>query len=127
MAKKVDDSVLDAALNEIGNNCDLMTVCAGEPAGYAEANSGGANFLADAAMSVADFSLTDGDVSGRKISVASKSGILVDQGGIADHVALLDTANSRLLYVTTCTSLELVAGSELTFNGWDIEIADPAV
>ena len=127
MVKKVDDSVLDAALNEIVDNCALMTVCAGEPAGYAEAIVGGVNFLADVAMSAGDFTLSDGDVSGRKLAVAAKSGVTVDQGGIADHVALLDTANSRLLYVTTCTALELVAGSELTFNGWDIEIADPAV
>ncbi|WP_417319834.1 hypothetical protein [Emcibacter sp.] len=127
MAKKVDDSVLDAALNEISGHCDLLTVCAGEPAGYAEAVTGGINCLADAAMTAGDFSLSDGNVSGRKVTVAAKSSVTVDQGGIADHVTLLDTVNSRLLYVTTCTSLELVAGSELSLNGWDIEIADPAV
>jgi len=126
MPKKVDDSVLDAALNEIKNNCDKMTVCSGEPATYAAANNGGGNFLADVAMASGDFTIANGDTSGRKVSVASKAGVNVDNTGTGDHVALLDTVTSTLLYVTTCTSLGLTAGSSLTFNGWDIEIADPA-
>ena len=36
MAKKVDDSVLDAALDALKNNCDMMTACAGEPATFYE-------------------------------------------------------------------------------------------
>ena len=127
MGKKVDDSVLDAALNEIKNNCTLMTACAGEPANYAAANVGGANFLADIAMAGGDFTLSNGDVDGRKIAVASKAGITVDNTGTADHVALLDTANNVLLYVTTATSLGLTSGSTLTLGAWDVEIADPSV
>ncbi|MBL4802628.1 MAG: hypothetical protein JKY45_12115 [Emcibacter sp.] len=126
MGKKVDDSVLDSALNEIKNNCNLMTVCAGEPANYAAANVGGGNFLADVAMAGTDLIVGNGDVSGRKIAVASKSGINVDNTGTGDHVALLDTANSVLLYVTTSTSLGLTSGSTLTLGAWDIEIADPS-
>lgn len=126
MGKKVDDSVLDGALNEIRNKCDLMTVCAGEPADFAAANVGGAAFLADITMSITDFTLSNGDVSGRKVAVGSKSGVAVDNSGTADHVALLDTVNSKLLYVTTCTSLGLTSGSTLTFGAWDIEIADPS-
>ena len=126
MGKKVDDIVLDGALNEIRNNCTLMTVCSGEPVDFAAANVGGAAFLADVVMATGDFVLSDGDVSGRKIAVSAKSGVNVDNSGTADHVALLDTVNSRLLYVTTCTSLGLTAGSSLTFGAWDIEIADPS-
>lgn len=126
MAKKVDDSVLDASLNELKSKGNLMTVCAAEPANYTAANVGGANFLGDVAMVSGDFTIANGDVSGRKISVAPKSGVNVDNTGTADHVALLDTVNSVLLYVTTCTALGLTSGSSLTFNGWDIEIADPS-
>lgn len=36
MGKKVDDSVLDAALDEIKTNCDMMTACSGEPTSYYE-------------------------------------------------------------------------------------------
>lgn len=127
MGKKVDDSVLDMALNEIKNKCNLMTACAGEPVNFVAANVGGANFLADVAMAGTDFTISDGDVSGRKVAVASKSGIPVDNTGTADHVALLDTVNSILLYVTTATSLGLTSGSTLTLGAWDVEIADPSL
>ncbi|PCJ33616.1 MAG: hypothetical protein COA93_07200 [Alphaproteobacteria bacterium] len=127
MGKIVDDSVLDVALNEIRTKCTLMTACAGEPANFAAANVGGANFLADAPMTPADFTISNGDVSGRKVAVAAKAGIIVDNTGTADHVALLDTVNSILLYVTTSTSLGLTSGSALTLSTWDVEIADPSL
>lgn len=126
MGKKVDDSVLDAALNEIKNKCNLMTVCSGEPVNFTAANVGGANFLADVAMTALDFTVANGDVNGRKVAVASKSGINVDNTGTGDHVALLDTVGSVLLYVTTSTALGLTSGSSLTFGAWDVEIADPS-
>lgn len=126
MAKKVDNTVLDAALNEIKTKCNLMTACAAEPANFAAANVGGGNFLADVAMASGDFTIADGDVSGRKMTVASKSGITVDNTGTADHVALLDTVGSVLLYVTTSTALGLTSGSSLTLGAWDVEIGDPA-
>lgn len=126
MSKKVDDSILDAALNEIKNNANKMTVCSGEPAGYAAANNGGSDFLGDVAMSSGDFILSNGDTSGRKCTVAAKSAVNIDVTGTATHVALLDTSTSTLLYVTTSTSLGLTSGNQLTFGSWDIEIADPS-
>ncbi len=126
MAKKVDDSVLDAALSEIRNKCNLMTACTGEPLSFAAANAGGANYLAGVAMAGVDFTIANGVVSGRKVAVAGKSGIAVTNTGNADHVALLDTVGGVLLYVTTATALGLTSGSTLTLGSWDIEIADPA-
>jgi len=126
MAKKVDNSVLDAALNEIKNNCNLMTVCSAEPANYAAANVGGGDFLGDVSMANGDFTIADGDTSGRKVTVGSKSGVNVDNTGSATHVALLDTGTSTLLYVTTCTTQSLTSGNTVTFPTWDIEIADPS-
>lgn len=104
-----------------------MTACAGEPLNFVDANVGGANFLADVVMIGTDFTISNGDVSGRKVVVASKGGITVDNTGTADHVALLDTVNSVLLYVTTSTALGLTSGSTLTLGVWDIEIADPGL
>lgn len=126
MAKKVDDSVLDAALSEIKTNCTLMTVCSGEPASYTAANIGGGDFLGDVTMINGDFTIGNGDTSGRKVAVASKSSVNVDNTGTATHVALLDVANTTLLYVTTCTSQALTSGNTITFPTWDIEIADPS-
>ncbi len=125
MAKKAADSVLDAALNEIKNNCTRMVVCSAEPANYTAANTGGANNLGDVTMAAVDFTVGVGDISGRKVAVASKSGVNVDVTGSATHVALLDVTNLLLLYVTTCTSQALTSGNTITFPTWDIEIADP--
>ena len=123
MAKTVHIDVLDGALNIIKNNCDKMTVCAGQPTTYTQANV--SNSLGEVAMVSGDFTVGVGDVSGRKVRVASKSGVSVATGGTANHVALLDTANSKLLYVTTCTDQVLTGGNTITFPFWDIEIADP--
>ena len=124
MAKKVDNTVLDAALNDMKNSVTRMTVCSAEPANFTAANIGGADFLADATLAAADMIVSDGDTSGRKMRTATKT-VTVDNTGTATHVALLDVGNSILKYVTTCTSLALTASSDVTFPVWDIEIADP--
>jgi len=127
MGKKVDDTVLDAALNIIKTKCNLMTACAGEPLTFAAANVGGGNYLAGVAMAPTDILVANGLISGRKAAIAAKAGITVAATGAADHVALLDTVSSTLLYVTTSTALGLTAGSSLTLGTWNIEIADPTL
>lgn len=125
MTKKAHDDVMDGALSVVRNNCTLMTACAGEPLTFAEANVGGGKFLADVAMASGDFTLSNGDVSGRKLTVAQKTGVTIDASGTVDHIALLDVTNSRLLYVTTCTAQMLTSGNSMSIAAWDIEIADP--
>lgn len=123
MPKSVHNDVLDAALSVVLNDCDKMTACSAEPGTYAAANATLA--LADVAMSSGDFNIGNGDTSGRKAAVAEKAGVTVDATGTATHVALLDTSTSKLLYVTTCTNQSLTSGNTMTFQTWDIEIADP--
>lgn len=125
MAKTVHDDVLDGAWNIIKNNCTRQTVCSAQPTTYAEGNATYA--LADVTMASGDFTLADGSVSGRKVTMAAKSGVTIDLSGTATHVALLDVSNSKLLYVTTCTSLVLTAGggNTVSFPAWKAEIADP--
>lgn len=124
MAKFVHDDVLDGALNVIKNNCTRMTLCSAEPTTYTEGNATYA--LADATMSSTDFTLADGDASGRKVTVSAKNGVTVDDSGTSTHVALLDVSNSKLLYVTTHSSQALTAGNTANIGAWDIEIADPS-
>lgn len=125
MAKAVHDDVLDGALNIVKNNCTRMTACSAQPTTYTEGNSTYA--LADVTMASGDFTHANGDTNGRKTTVAAKSSVLIDTSGTATHVALLDVTNSKLLYVTTCTSQALTANGSNTVNfpAWDIEIADP--
>ncbi len=125
MAKIVHDDVLDGALNIIKNNCTRQVACSAQPTTYTEANATYA--LADVTMASGDFTAANGDTSGRKLTVAAKSGVLIDTSGTATHVALLDGANSKLLFVTTCTSQALTANGSNTVNfpAWKDEIADP--
>jgi hypothetical protein len=119
MAKKVDDTVLDGALNII-DNATRMVVTSAEPANFAGI---AAVALADVVMAGGDFTDANGDTSGRKVTVAAKSGVTVDASGTATHVCLDD--GSTLLYVTTCTSQALTSGNTVNIPAWDIEIADP--
>lgn len=121
MGKSVHNDVLDASHDETAL-ADLMTVCSAEPTTRTEAVT---TFkLADVAMAGGDFTKADGDTSGRKVTVASKSGVPVDSSGTATHVALVDA--TRLLRVTTCTSQALTAGNTVNFPSHKYEIADPA-
>lgn len=124
MAKSVHNNVLDQSLEYIKNNCDKMTVCSQEPTTFTEANSTYA--LADVSMGSTDYTIADGDTSGRKVTVAEKSGVTVDDTGTGNHVALLDTVNSLMLYVTTSTSQSLTSGNTMTFETWDVELRDPS-
>jgi hypothetical protein len=123
MAKTVHDDVLDGALNILKNNVTRMVACSAQPTTYTEGNATYA--LADVTLASGDFTNADGNTSGRKTTIAQKTGVTVDSSGTATHVALLDVSNSKLLYVTTCTSQALTAGNTMTFNSWKIEIADP--
>lgn len=125
MAKSVHNDVLDAALDEIAEAVTL-TICSAEPTSRTEAVTTYA--LADVTLTAGDgngdYTITDGDASGRKLTVAEQADIDIDTSGTATHVALCD--GSRLLYVTTCTSQALTDTGTVTVPAWDIEIADPS-
>ena len=122
MAKSVHDNVLDGAADVL-DQANIMTACNAEPTTRTEAIT---TFkLADIAVTPdTDFTKANGDTSGRKVTVAAKSGVAIDTTGTATHVALCD--DTRLLYVTTCTSQALTSGGTVDFPAWDVEIADPS-
>lgn len=122
MAKYCNPDIIDGALNVIKNNANLMIICSAQPTTRTEAVSTYA--LADVAMTGTDFTLANGDVNGRKLTVAAKAGITVDAVGQATHIALVD--GTRLLYVTTCTAQQLAAiGNLVNCPAYDIEINNP--
>lgn len=123
MAKAMNDAGADAAL-DYWTDADLMIACSAQPTSYAEATSTYA--LADVAMAGGDFTKTNGDTSGRKVTVAAKSAVDVDVTGDTTHVALVKTGDTTLRYVTTCATVALDASGTVNFGAWDIEIADPS-
>jgi len=124
MTKTVHDDVLDAALDEIATG-NIMTACSAAPTTRTEAVTTYA--LADIALTPGDgngdFTVADGDVSGRKVTVAQQADVDIDTSGTATHVAICD--DTDLLLVTECTSQALVDTGTVTFPAFDDEIADP--
>ena len=121
MAKSVHDSVLDGAFLTLDDG-NVMTACNAEPTTRTQAVT--TFMLASVAMTpTTDYTKANGDVSGRKCTMAAKSGVSVTNSGTATHVAICDGTN--LLYVTTCTSQALTSGNTVNFPAWKVEIADP--
>lgn len=123
MAKSVATAVLDLALNDIKNNANKMVVCTSQPTTYTEANT--TYKLAEVAMASGDYTLAAGDTSGRKVTMAAKSGLSILSNGTAQHVALINTGDSSLKLVTTCTSQALSTGGTVDVPSWKYEINNP--
>ena len=124
MAKAIPDAILDKTLDEIAT-ATRQILCSAQPTTYTEANATFA--LADVTLSGGDFTKANGDTSGRKVTVAAKSSVLIDASGTGNHIALVRVSDTTLIYVTTCTSQAVTANGSNTLNfpAWDVEIADP--
>jgi len=120
MSKVSPNIMLDGALAIVAGG-NIQYACSSEPADRAAAIAAA---LADVAMVGGNFVIADGDTSGRKLTVAEKTGVTVDADGTANHIAVCD--GTDLLYVTTCTSQALTSGNTMTFPSWKIELADPS-
>lgn len=131
MARFVHADVYDAHLQYIIDNCDLMTLCKGQPTTYAEATTdygtGTNKKLADVAMDSGDFSIDDDDAeTGRELNVAAQTEIDVDVTEEGDHVALLDSINSKILLVVPLTEAVAVDSSgTVTIPAWKYVLPAP--
>jgi hypothetical protein len=118
MGKSVADAVLDAALAVV-KTATRMDVCSdvGTPSDLTGS-------LANVAMVPAsDYTIADGDSSGRKITTAQKAGVSVTGNGTAHHIVL--SLTGTILLVTTCTAQVLTSGNTVTIPAFKEEIADP--
>lgn len=126
MAKATPDDVLDAFLDEIAL-ATMLYVCSAQPANFAGI---AAVTLASVALTPGDgggdFTIANGDTSGRKLTVAQQAAISITASGTANHIVLAISGSSRLIYITTCTSQALTSGGTVTVPAWDIEVADPS-
>ena len=128
MAKLVHDNVLDAALQYLEDNVDWIAVCEGAPTTYEHAHSNkgtGAGKVLAHSETPTFTGPAEGDVSGRKTAVDEEPTMTIDISGDADHIALVFTGSTLLLYATTCTLQALVALNTVTIPSWDIEIGSP--
>lgn len=119
MAKKMTDAMIDGGLTKM-STCTRITVLSAEPNSIADITT---NFkLASTSLTGVDFTIANGDVSGRKNTVAQKSSVSITASGTATHVAIDDATD---YIVTTCTSQALTSGGTVTIPTWKLEIADP--
>jgi hypothetical protein len=121
MSKLVDDSIMDAGLNAVINNAVILRVCSGDPADRAAAVT---NTLASVAINSGDFTLANGDTSGRKYTLGQQADISISVSGTAATIVVDDGAT--LLTKTDVTPQALTSGGTVTVNAYDHEIADAA-
>lgn len=119
----IDDQSLDAGLNDIRTNTDILHICSSEPANYAGIAAVSLGTKSSPTISTP----TDGDASGRKITVSAIADGTVTATGTATHQVLADTSNTRLKASQALSSSQAVtSGNTFTLTAWDIELPDPA-
>jgi hypothetical protein len=109
MAKVVPDNMIDGGLT-LDTALNGVRVCAGQPTSFADIAS---RTLASASMSAP--TLGAGSPDGRQSNIPAVSAILISTSGTADHIAYVDTVNSRYI-VTTCSSTALEANGTNTVS-----------
>lgn len=121
MSKGINGDVVDALLNHIRNNCDKIVLCSADPGlNYTQANATYA--LADAAAAPGDFTLANGDINGRKLTVGAKPATAVDVAGTGNHLAYLQTGATKVLAVTTTPSTAVNLGGTVDIGSNKIEV-----
>lgn len=120
----LSNTVLDAALDSIGNNCENLYICSAEPTTYAEAQT---TYKLGTKATPSFTGPAEGDASGRKITVDAITDGAVSATNDATHWALCDNSLSELQAAGALSVSEAVTdGNTFTLTAFDIEIPDPA-
>lgn len=123
MAIIIPDAQLDVALNDIKNNANILHLCSAQPANYAGI---AAVSLGSVALTSSDFTVGDGDTSGRKITVAEKS-VSITATDTVNHIVVADSTNSLIKGITTCPGASVTSGETKIVAAFDLwEIRDAA-
>ena len=121
MSKFVPDATIDTLLDKVATATRMdVTSDSSTPANLT-------NSLADVTLTAGDgngdFTIANGDTSGRKLTIAQQADVDIDTTGTARHIVL--SLSGTILAVTTCTEQSLTSGGTVTFPAWDHEVADP--
>ena len=117
MTKWVHADVLDNGIAYIKANCNKMALVSAYSAGdsYATVN---AAIVADVVMASGDFTIAASGNNRTLTTAAGKSDTAanVTGGGAGNHIAFLDTVNSKVLWVTNETSGQsITVGNPVSF------------
>jgi len=115
MAKWAHADVLDNGPSFIRTNCNKMAVISAYSAGDSYATVNG-NILAEATMASGDFTFASSGSDRTLTTAAGKSDASANDTGAASHIAFVDTANSKVLWVTEETSGQTItSGNPVNF------------
>jgi hypothetical protein len=128
MAKFCSSVILDAAATVIRDRAAKIAVCTSNAIASVddvEAQTLAVTTLTTGAGSTS-FAIQDGDISGRKITIAAQSSIAVGTTGVAGKICLYTTiGTTALLYITECTTQALAStANKVTIPAWKIEFRD---
>lgn len=118
-----DASVQDAALDKIAT-ATALHICTGTPATRAAVLS---SSLATVAVASGDFTKAAGNVDGRKVTVAAKSGVNVTTTGTAAHYCLIDGTTLLARTEVNASSPGLTQGSTVNIPATAFEVGAPTV
>ena len=127
MAKYAHPDVLDNGINYIKANCNKIALISSYAVGdsYATVNE---RILAEATLTNADFTLSSSGnnrvlttAAGKQDTSANATG-----GSATNHIAFLDTVNSKVLWVTQeTTGQAITAGNPVTFPSLTYTVRQP--
>ena len=121
MSKSIGDTIIDAMLTLAEG--DQVSVCSAQPTTYIEAIT---TFkLAIATGISGDFTKANGDVSGRKSTLAAQLAVAIDATGTGNHVAVTNSGDTSLRRITTATPQLLTSGGTVDIGAHAHEITDP--
>ena len=128
MAATMPDTTVDAALDRIALST-AVHICSSSPANHAAiAAVSLGNYTLTAGDGNGDWTIANGDVSGRKITLGAQSGnngTATGTPGAATFLAFTD--GTTLHYVTDGDGDTITSGSPFTIAAYDVlEITDPA-
>lgn len=124
MAKFVTDAAPDAYAAVVAAGT-RMDVCTAQPTTLAEATTtySVGNVALTAGDGNGDFTIADGDTTGRKLTVAAQDIAVASGTGDASHVAITD--GSQILTVTLLNDPQTVtAGNPIQVPTFDLNIPD---
>jgi len=120
MARYANDLFMDAALDYLAAT-DFLCVTEGQPTTYVEALT---TFnLATIGITTGSFTKADG-TSGRKSTIEAAGGT-VSTSGSANHMAVINTTASALVYVWVLTEQYVTATNPITTPALYAEVQDP--
>ncbi len=124
MADIIGDRVFDSGLDILTTDVEYMYICDTQPTTFTEAS---VTYMLGYKATPTITGPTDGDTSGRKVTVSTFSDGTVDSAGDAAWFALTDNSNSELLVSGNLGSTVGVAtGSPWSLTtAIDVELPDP--